>query len=146
MIGFDPCKCGVASIPLPLLREAIVKETIAAMRAYVVAVRDDKGEAWQTKDEAQGAAEGLWVLARTAGARLDPDEIDAEARRTLRDETARLLSEAPRTLRKIREKARQDDRSSLTLDDTNQRWRAEEALRYGPHVLRYLAGEDVEPD
>ena len=67
MIGFDPCKCGVASIPLPLLREAIARETVRAMRAYVVAVRDDKGEAWQTKDEAQGAAEGLWALARKLG-------------------------------------------------------------------------------
>ncbi len=134
-----------ASVSLRLLRETIVKETMGAMRAYVVAVREDKGEAWQTKDEAQGAVDTLWKLARDAGLLLDHDEIDAEARRSLREETVSLLSEAPRTILEIREKAGKVGHASLTLDDTARRERAEEALRYVPHVLHYLAGEDIEP-
>lgn len=93
-----------------------------------------------------GAAEGLWALARNAGARLDPDKLDVEARRTLRDETARLLSEVPRTLREMGEKAHRDGHASLTLDEYTLLARAEEALRYGPYVFRYLAGEAVEPE
>lgn len=53
--------------------------------------------------------------------------------------------EAPRTLLEIDEKARRDGHASLTLEETSERARAEEALRYGPYVLRYLAGYDVEP-
>jgi hypothetical protein len=134
-----------ASVSLPLLRETIVKETMGVMCAYVVAVREDKGEAWQTKDEAQGAVEALWKLARDAGLLLDHDELDAEARRSLEAETVSLLSEAPRTIREIQEKASRVGHASLTLDDASRRERAEEALRHAPHVLHYLAGEDIEP-
>ncbi len=134
-----------ASVSLPLLRETIVKETMGLMRAYVVAVREDGGEAWQAKDEAQGAVEVLWKLASDAGLLLDHDELHAEARRSLEAETVSLLEEAPRTILEIREKAGRVGHASLTLDDTTRRERAEEALRYAPHVLHYLAGEDIEP-
>jgi hypothetical protein len=100
-----------------------VKETSRAMLAYVVAVRDNRGEAWQTKDEAQGAVEVLWEFARDAGVRLDRDELDAETRRTLEEETAALVSEAPRMLRQIDEKARRVGHASLSIDDTSRRAR-----------------------
>lgn len=133
-------------IALALLEEEIVERIKETMRAYVTATREQEGERWDDKERMEGGVDALYSLAHKGGLHgrvIGYDTAREEASRLLREETERLMAEAPATIERLDSARRREGRMS-TPEDHGSYTEAREALEYGPHILRYLDGEDVE--
>jgi len=134
------------TISLTDLDEEIVERIKETMRSYVVAAREQKGECWDEKERMEGGVDALYDLARRAGAIEHVIGYDAALRRAsihLREETERLMSEAPATIERLEAEGRRG-RRDLASEKFGSYAAAQEALTYGPFILRYLDGEDID--
>lgn len=133
------------AIALEVIEEEIVAKLAETMRAYVVAAREEQDDAWQEKDHAEGGANALYDLTRRAGLGdlLDIDAARERASRRLREQTDRLMAEAPATIERL-EAGCANGRRDATRKEFLAYAEAQEALKYGPYIVRYLDGEDVE--
>ncbi len=128
------------------LDEEILKRIKETMRSYVIAAREQKGECWDEKERMEGGVDALYDLARRAGAIEHVIGYDAALRQAssrLREETERLMSEAPATIERLEAEGRRE-RRDLSSEECRNYAAAQEVLTYGPCILRYLDGEDIE--
>jgi len=133
-------------ISLTDLDEEIVQRIKETMRSYVIAAQEQKGECWDEKERMEGGVDALYDLARRAGVLERVIGYEAALRQAsirLREETEWLMSEAPATIERLEAEGRRG-RRDFASEEFGSYAAAQEALTYGPYILRYLDGEDVE--
>lgn len=136
------------AITLDDLEEEILAKMKQTMHACVIAAREQKGECWDVKEQLEGGIDALYDLARRAGVHdeiIDYNDAQEQASRRLREETETLMVGAAHTVERL-QAARNSDGRVLSEEELVNLTEAQEALEYGPHILRYLseAGEYIE--
>lgn len=139
---------GRPAISITDLDEEIVERSRETMRSYVIAAREEKGECWDDKERMEGGVDSLYNLARRAGLlerAIGHDAAREEASRRLREETGRLIAQAPATIERLEDECCRERRDLRSDAEFTAYAEAQEALKYGPYILAYLDGEEIEP-
>ncbi|MDQ3637297.1 MAG: hypothetical protein M3426_04785 [Actinomycetota bacterium] len=134
------------AITIADLDEEIVERIKETMRSYVVAAREQAGECWDDKERMEGGVDALYDLTRRAGVIEHVLAYEAalqQASSRLYEETERLVSEAPATIERLEGEGRHGRRERASEEFRNYA-AAQEALKHGPYILRYLDGEDID--